>query len=726
MRGIPLVLLLLAGLALVACATSRDVPTSTTPAPRAERPTYTVGEKWIRSDGVYELIRIEDGRYIFAAGVDLQMHLNQDLALVRVQRGPYIREWTPFYKMADWPLEVGKWGLTRATVRNPGLHGWVGEVDFSWRVEAYEDVQVAAGTFKAFRISVISSEPGWSGRRVFWYAPEARQFVKWQGFFADRFPNWEVVALDRSALAPLQVALEQPMDQARVTSERIVVAGKVSGGKGVARVLATLNGAEVFTQEEGRSANNEVSLNFPITLREGKNVLLVTAADPEGYTVQAARTLFYDQSTELPPPRSAVPSDHRGHRPTSAPLVFASLRLLPVTVATSLLPFQVAAVTPAPPLQITIASPRDEARLDQQQIPLVGMVASGKGVGRVVVTLNGVEVSRLEELTPQRALAVNLSLTLREGENVMVITASEADGMIHQEVRTVHYEKRVPLTVDFHYPEDRLRVTDEASVVAAVVTSSKGVAKVSVTLNGAEVFQQSERTPQRSMAVAETLKLREGMNVIVLSASEPDGTLRQELRTVIYERAKVAEAAPVDPSRVVPTPVEPGRWAVVIGVGNYESPEIPRLRYSVPDAEAMYQILIGPAGFKKEHVLLLTDKTERRPTLQNIKKALGTFLARSARKDDTVFIFFAGHGAPEVDPRGIESDGLAKYLIPMDADPDDLFSTALAMDDIHTIFARIESERVVVFLDTCYSGAAGGRTFASKKTRAGHVDELFL
>ena len=195
--------------------------------------------------------------------------------------------------------------------------------------------------------------------------------MKWQGFFAERFPDWEVVALDRSALAPLQVALEQPMDQARVASERIVVAGKVSGGKGVARVLATLNGVEVFTQEEwqeeGQSANNEVTLNFPITLREGKNVLLVTAADPEGYTVQAARTLFYGQSTEPPPPRSAVPSDYRGHRPAPVPLVFASLRLLPVTAATSLLPFQVAEVTPLPALQITIASPRDEARLDQQQ-----------------------------------------------------------------------------------------------------------------------------------------------------------------------------------------------------------------------------------------------------------------------------------------------------------------------------------------------------------------------
>jgi uncharacterized caspase-like protein len=48
------------------------------------------------------------------------------------------------------------------------------------------------------------------------------------------------------------------------------------------------------------------------------------------------------------------------------------------------------------------------------------------------------------------------------------------------------------------------------------------------------------------------------------------------------------------------------------------------------------------------------------------------------------------------------------------------------MDDIQTIFGRIEAERVVVFLDTCYSGAAGGRTFAARKTRAGQLDDGFL
>jgi hypothetical protein len=182
---------------------------------------------------------------------------------------------------------------------------------------------------------------------------------------------------------------------------------------------------------------------------------------------------------------------------------------------------------------MTISSPRDAARVDQESVKLAGLVASGKGVSRVVVTVNGTEVSRLEEQKPQRVLAVNLSLKLREGENILVITATEADGMVHQEVRTVHYEKRLPLTMDFRYPEDRLRVTDEVSVVAAVVTSSRGVAKVSVALNGAEVFQQDERNPQRSVAVAASVKLREGVNAIVLSASEPDGILRQELHTVI-------------------------------------------------------------------------------------------------------------------------------------------------------------------------------------------------
>jgi uncharacterized caspase-like protein len=230
----------------------------------------------------------------------------------------------------------------------------------------------------------------------------------------------------------------------------------------------------------------------------------------------------------------------------------------------------------------------------------------------------------------------------------------------------------------------------------------------------------AQRGVQKSVALTVPVTLREGNNVIVVTATEADGTSTQAVRTVAYDAPKVAAAPP-------PPAVElPERWAVVIGVGNYEHPAISKLQYTINDAEALYQVLIGPGGFKKERVLLLTDRTERKPTLRNIKWALGTFLSRSAKKDDMVLIFFAGHGAPEVDPRGIERDGLSKYLVPIDADPDDLYSTALPMDDLQTIFGRIEAERAVIFLDSCYSGAAGGRTFAAKKTRATSVDDVFL
>ncbi len=50
-------------------------------------------------------------------------------------------------------------------------------------------------------------------------------------------------------------------------------------------------------------------------------------------------------------------------------------------------------------------------------------------------------------------------------------------------------------------------MTDEASVVAAVARSSKGISRITVALNGSEVHRQEERSPQRSVAVSAPLTL---------------------------------------------------------------------------------------------------------------------------------------------------------------------------------------------------------------------------
>src|SRR3979411_1891339 len=106
--------------------------------------------------------------------------------------------------------------------------------------------------------------------------------------------DFQLVASDKSAPAPLQVVLADPKDQVHVSGAELTVAGKVTAPAGVAHVAATLNGVEVFNRAE-RGPAREVSLSFPVTLREGKNVLLVTATDARGQNRQEARVIFTDR-----------------------------------------------------------------------------------------------------------------------------------------------------------------------------------------------------------------------------------------------------------------------------------------------------------------------------------------------------------------------------------------------------------------------------------------------
>jgi hypothetical protein len=748
--------------------------------PKAERPTYAVGDKWIRSDGAFDLIRIENGRYVFAAEGGREVHLSRDLGVAKIVRGGQVLLELDPPPGLTWPLEVGQTGVSWLTLKSRDPQLGQSLVRLTWRVDAYQDVRVPAGVFKAFRIvqviepRFLAASP--QSRRLelsLWYAPAIQQLVRADGNDLSGLA-FQAVALDKPAAAALGVALADPKDQSRVATDRITLTGKVTGGAGPLRIAVTLNGAEIVRQQEPGAPGKDVALSVPVRLVPGRNTVIVTATDGAGVSRQEGRVLFYDRpapavaatappggvpaappaattppvtprppkvaATPAPaPPPAPVPAPARPPvvaspapappPPTPAPPTPAPRAPTPPPSVTAPAPPPAVGAVPRdssvrPPaaFRITISTPANQTRVEQETVTFAAVVYGGTGVRQVLVTANGVELWRQDNRTQQSSMAVNLPVKLAEGTNTLVVTAAETDGTMHQEMRTIHHEKLMPLAVDVRYPEDRSRVTDEASVVAAVARSSKGISRITVTLNGAEVHQQEERSPQKTMAVSAPLTLREGANAIVITAREPDGAARQEVRTVVLERAKPAEpvAAPAPPP-----PPPSTQWAVVIGVGGYESSAVPRLRYAVADADAVYQTLIT-AGFKKENILLLTDKTERKPTLRNIKWALGTFLARSAHKDDLVMIYFAGHGASEVDQRGVERDGLSKYLVPVDADPDDLYSTALPMDEMQNVLARIEAERVTVFLDACYSGAAGGRTFASAKTRTVNVDDIFL
>jgi hypothetical protein len=177
----------------------------------------------------------------------------------------------------------------------------------------------------------------------------------------------------------------------------------------------------------------------------------------------------------------------------------------------------------------------------------------------------------------------------------------------------------------------------------------------------------------------------------------------------------VARAPGGETSTATAAPRVNRRWAVVVGVSDYRSDEIPDLAYAGKDAQAVYDFLRSPAAgpFDEERILFLRDG---QATAQAMREAMFVFLQRAAW-DDLVLIYFAGHGAP--DPTRPEN----LYLLPHDADLDALASTAFPMWDVKTALRRqIAAERVIVIADACHSG---GTQEGMQNPIGGSFAELF-
>jgi hypothetical protein len=161
------------------------------------------------------------------------------------------------------------------------------------------------------------------------------------------------------------------------------------------------------------------------------------------------------------------------------------------------------------------------------------------------------------------------------------------------------------------------------------------------------------------------------------------------------------------------------RLAVVIGVGQYQSPDIPDLEFARADAQAMYDFLKSDAAGPFDDVLFLADE---QATGAAMRQALFVFL-QQAQWNDLVVVYYAGHGAP--DPA--RPDNL--YLLPTDADLNSLAATGFPMWDVKTALRRqIAAERVLVIADACHSaGAADGDVVGGGDSNAiaGGFSQLF-
>lgn len=142
---------------------------------------------------------------------------------------------------------------------------------------------------------------------------------------------------------------------------------------------------------------------------------------------------------------------------------------------------------------------------------------------------------------------------------------------------------------------------------------------------------------------------------------------------------------------------KPRLHLLAVGVGDYADAGIPKLGQAAKDASDFAAAVMARPNTQYSRVCDPVVLTDRAATAAGIKSAL-VGLARQTEQDDVVMLFFSGHGAEE---------GRKVYFLPSDAEKDNYFTTGVKFDDIRDMMDNLVAKqcRVVIFMDTCHSGA---------------------
>jgi hypothetical protein len=137
------------------------------------------------------------------------------------------------------------------------------------------------------------------------------------------------------------------------------------------------------------------------------------------------------------------------------------------------------------------------------------------------------------------------------------------------------------------------------------------------------------------------------------------------------------------------------RFAIIIGCNNYpKDPEqFSTLRSAENDAKGVRDILVDKCNFNNENIKLFTSEAHWE-ILREINMRL-----KQVQSNDFVLIYFSGHG--KLDEENIV------HLAVSNTEVCALDATSLPVSSIKYYIDKSSTNRVVLILDCCYSGALG-------------------
>jgi formylglycine-generating enzyme required for sulfatase activity len=148
---------------------------------------------------------------------------------------------------------------------------------------------------------------------------------------------------------------------------------------------------------------------------------------------------------------------------------------------------------------------------------------------------------------------------------------------------------------------------------------------------------------------------------------------------------------------------------LVIGIDKYAY--IKPLKNAVTDADNLIEVLISRYEFESDQVYRLYDEAA---TNRGIQKNL-RMLKNKVGKDDSLIVFYAGHGA-------YDEDFEQGFWIPANANPEDEedFSEYIPNRQVINYLKKVDCRHLILISDSCFSGSFFDD---SRSTKAGFAKE---
>lgn len=132
------------------------------------------------------------------------------------------------------------------------------------------------------------------------------------------------------------------------------------------------------------------------------------------------------------------------------------------------------------------------------------------------------------------------------------------------------------------------------------------------------------------------------------------------------------------------------RWAVLIGIQDYDDASLGRLEFPVADATVLHEMLVKRDRVPPNQALLLTNESQVR-----LRQGISNFLDR-IQPDQRLLVYFVGHAYQDADK--------TVYLAPKDFKKDQAAATGLSLQWLVDAMEECKAKEKILLLDACHAG----------------------